>query len=250
MSFITFHNFALQISNNSMSKKNTANSGLDIIESPEALAGQINKAETFFRKNQKVLIGVGAAILIGLLAFAGYRWYIDSQESSAQVALSNVVYDFEADSLNKALTGSGGNEGLLSIADEYSGTDAANLANLYAGIALMKQGKFDDAISRLESFSSSDLLVQARATALIGDAYMEKNQPAEAISYYKKAAGYKSNDFFTPLYLMKLGIAQEKANQPQDAIASYNKIIEEHPLSAEVTNAKKYKGLLEGQVGE
>jgi predicted negative regulator of RcsB-dependent stress response len=233
-----------------MSKKNTANSGLDIIESPEALAGQISKAESFFRKNQKVLIGIGAAILVGILAFAGYRIYIDSQESSAQVALSNVVYDFEADSLNKALTGSGGNEGLLSIADEYPGTDAANLANLYAGIALMKQGKFDDAISRLESFSSSDLLVQARATALIGDAYMEKNQPEEAISYYKKAADYKSNDFFTPLYLMKLGIAQEKANQPQDAIASYNKIIEEHPLSAEVTNAKKYKGLLEGQVGE
>lgn len=233
-----------------MSKKNTAHSGLDIIESPEALAGQISKAETFFRKNQKVLIGIGGAILVGLLAFAGYRFYIDSQESSAQVALSNVVYDFEADSLNKALTGSGGNEGLLSIADEYTGTDAANLANLYAGIALMKQGKFDDAISHLKSFSSSDLLVQARAEVLIGDAYMEKNQPTEAISYYKNAAEYKTNDFFTPLYLMKLGIAQEKANQPQDAIASYKRIIEEHPLSAEVTNAKKYKGLLEGQVGK
>ncbi len=233
-----------------MSKKNTANSGLDIIESPEALAGQISKAENFFRKNQKILIGVGVAILVGILAFAGYRFYIDSQESSAQIALSNVVYDFEADSLNKALTGSGGNEGLLNIADEYSGTDAANLANLYAGIALMKQGKFDEAINRLESFSSSDLLVKARAEALIGDAYMEKNQPAEAVSYYKKAADNNSNEFFTPIYLMKLGIAQEKANQPQDAIASYKRIIEEHPLSAEVTNAKKYKGLLEGQVGE
>jgi predicted negative regulator of RcsB-dependent stress response len=233
-----------------MSKKNTANSGLDIIESPEALAGQISKAESFFRKNQKILLGLGGAILVGILAFAGYRLYIDSQESSAQVALSNVVYDFEADSLQKALNGSGGNEGLLSIADNYSGTDAANLANLYAGIALMKQGKFDEAIDRLKSFSSSDLLMQARAQALIGDAYMEKNQPEEAISYYKKAADYKSNEFFTPIYLMKLGIAQEKAKQPQDAIKSYGRIVEDYPLSAESTNAKKYKGLLEGQVGE
>ncbi|TDB59105.1 tetratricopeptide repeat protein [Arundinibacter roseus] len=232
-----------------MSKKNTAGSGLDIIEDPDALAGQINKAESFFRKNQKVLIAIGGAIVVAVLAFAGYRFYMDGQESSAQVALSNVVYDFEADSTQKALNGSGGNEGLLSIADNYSGTDAANLANLYAGIALMKQGKFDDAINRLESFSASDLVIQARALALIGDAYMEKNQPAEAISAYKKAADYQSNEF-TPIYLMKLGIAQEKAKLPKDAIASYKRIIDEHPLSAEVTNAKKFKGLLEGQVGE
>ncbi len=233
-----------------MSKKNTANSGLDIIESPEALAGQINKAETFFRRNQKAIIGLGVAIVVAVAAFAGYRLYIDSQESSAQVALSNVVYDFEADSLRRALNGSGGNEGLLAIADGYTGTDAANLARLYAGIALMKQGQFDQAIEQLKSFSSSDLLMQGRADALVGDAYMEKNQPAEALSFYKKAADYKSNEFFTPIYLMKLGIAQEKANQPKDASSSYNKIIEEYPLSAEVTNAKKYKGLLEGQVGE
>lgn len=233
-----------------MSKKNTAGSGLDIIEDPEALAGQINKAESFFRKNQKVLLGIGGALLIGVLAFAGYRFYIDGQESSAQAALSNVVYDFEADSLQKALNGSGGNLGLLSIADEYSNTDAGNLASLYAGIALMKQGKYDEAISRLTAFSSSDLLVQARALALTGDAYMEKNQPAEAISYYKKAADYKSNEFFTPVYLMKLAISQEKADKKADAIASYKRIVDEYPLSAEVTNAKKYMGLLEGQVGE
>lgn len=233
-----------------MSKKNTANSGLDIIESPEALASQIDKAETFFVRNQKALIGIGVAIVVAVAAFAGYRLYIDSQESTAQVALSTVVYDFEADSLRRALNGSGGNEGLLAIADGYTGTDAANLANLYAGIALMKQGQFDQAIDRLKSFSSSDLLMQGRADALTGDAYMEKNQPAEAISYYKKAADHKSNEFFTPIYLIKLGIAQEKANQPKEAISSYAKIIDEYPLSAEVTNAKKYKGLLEGQVGE
>ena len=74
-----------------MSKKNTANSGLDIIERPEALAGQIDKSETFFIRNQKVLIGIGVAIVIAVAAFAGYRLYIDSQESSAQVALSNAV---------------------------------------------------------------------------------------------------------------------------------------------------------------
>jgi len=233
-----------------MSKKNTDESGLEIIETPEALAGQINKAEVFFIKNRKIVLGIAGAVVLAVVAFAGYRFYIDGQEGSAQDALASVVYDFEADSLQKALNGSGGNEGLLSIADSYKGTDASNLANFYAGVALLKQGKYDDAISRLQSFSSSDLLVHARAQSLIGDAYLEKNQPAEAISFYKKAADYEKNEYFTPVYLMKLAIAQEKANQPADAISTYKRVIDEFPLSSEVVNAKKYMGVLEGQVGK
>lgn len=233
-----------------MSKKNTGEPGIEIIESPEALAGQINKAEVFFLKNRKVVLGIGVAVVVAIAGFAGYRFYIDGQEGTAQNALASVVYDFEADSLQKALNGSGGNEGLLSIADNYKGTDASNLASFYAGVALLKQGKYDEAINRLQSFSSSDLLIHARAQSLIGDAYFEKNQPAEAISYYKKAADYEKNEYFTPVYLMKLALAQEKANQPADAITTYKRVVDEFPLSSEVVNAKKYMGLLEGQVGK
>ncbi len=233
-----------------MSKKNTDPSGLEIFETPEALAVEINKAEDFFVKNRKLLIGLGAAVILIVVAFVGYRFYIDGQEESAQTALSNVVYDFEADSLSKALNGSGGNEGLLSIANSYKGTDASNLANFYAGVALLKQGKFDEAISHLQSFSSSDLLIDARAKSLVGDAYMEKSQPKEAIASYKKAAETNANQYFTPVYLMKLALAQENASQPEDAIASYKRIVDEFPLSSEVVNAKKYMGLLEGQVGK
>lgn len=233
-----------------MSKKNTGESGIEIIESPEALAGQINKAEVFFLKNRKVVLGIGVAVVVAIAGFAGYRFYIDGQEGTAQNALASVVYDFEADSLQKALNGAGGNEGLLSIADNYKGTDASNLASFYAGVALLKQGKYDEAISRLQSFSSSDLLIHARAQSLIGDAYLEKNQAAEAISYYQKAADYEKNEYFTPVYLMKLALAQEKANQPADAVASYKRVVDEFPLSSEVVNAKKYMGLLEGQVGK
>ncbi|SDG04636.1 Tetratricopeptide repeat-containing protein [Dyadobacter soli] len=233
-----------------MSKKNPGEPGIEIIESPEALAGQINKAEVFFLKNRKVVLGIGVAVVVAIAGFAGYRFYIDGQEGTAQNALASVVYDFEADSLQKALNGAGGNEGLLSIADNYKGTDASNLASFYAGVALLKQGKYDEAISRLQSFSSSDLLIHARAQSLIGDAYLEKNQAAEAISYYQKAADYEKNEYFTPVYLMKLGLAQEKANQPADAVATYKRVVDEFPLSSEVVNAKKYMGLLEGQVGK
>jgi TolA-binding protein len=233
-----------------MSKKNTAESGFEIIETPEALAGQISKAEVFFLKNRKVLLGAGGAILLVLALFAGYRLYIDSQEGTAQAALTNAIYDFEADSLSKALNGSGGNEGLVAIADGYKGTDASNVAHFVAGTAFLKQGKFDDAITHLKAFSSSDLLFYPRAQSLIGDAYLEKNQPEEAISFYQKAAEYQKNENFTPIYLMKLALAQEKANKANEAIATYKRVIDEFPLSSEVVNAKKFMGLLEGPAGK
>lgn len=233
-----------------MSKKNDGSGGMEIIENPEVLAERIGSAESFFVKNKNLLTIAGGGILVVLMAFAGYRFYMDGQEETAQIALSNAVYDFEADSLQRALKGSGGNEGLINVADNYKGTDAANLANLYAGIAHLKDGNYDEAITRLKGFSSSDLLMYARAQSLIGDAYMEKGSVEDAISFYKKAASYKENQFFTPGYLIKLGIAQEKANQNKEAMASYKRIIDEFPLSTEVANAKKFLGVLEGQVGE
>lgn len=234
-----------------MSKKNIPGTGLDFVENPEALAGQIGKVESTLLKNSKVLIIAAGAVLLGLALYGGYRFYIDGQERIAQNALANAIYDFEADSLQKSLKGSGGNEGLLSIADGYSGTDAANIAHFLAGVAQLKEGKFDDALTHLKSFSSSDYLIQARAYSLIGDAYMEKNQASEAVSYYSKAVGYNSNSFFSPAYMLKLAIAYEKNKQPEQAIKTYKEIIAKYPLSGDaVVKAKKFLGVLQGQSGE
>ena len=113
----------------------------------------------------------------------------------------------------------------------------------------MKQGKYDEAIEHLKDFSAGDILIQARAYSLIGDAYMEKKQPAEAIDYYDKAANHEPNKFFSPSYLMKLALAYELANQKEKAIEAYDKIISQYEDSAEANNAKKYKSKLEGLAG-
>ncbi|AFK02970.1 Tetratricopeptide TPR_2 repeat-containing protein [Emticicia oligotrophica DSM 17448] len=225
-------------------------SGLEIIESPEALQQEFNKAEGFLKNNQKLLTIIGGGILAVVLGVVGYNYYTNSQDDEAQAAMFNAVYAFEADSLKQALNGTGGNEGLLAIADNYGSTKAGKLANFYAGVALVKQGKYDEAIEHLKDFSSDDLLVQARAYALIGDAYMEKKSVDDAISYYKKAADYKPNKTFTPIYLMKLANAYEVAKNNKEALEVYSDIITNYPESIEIGNAKKYKSKLEGTVGE
>ncbi|MDB5240030.1 MAG: cytochrome biosynthesis protein [Spirosoma sp.] len=230
-----------------MSKKNT---GLDFLEDPDALENKLEDVGDFFQQNRNIVLGIVGGLVLLIAGFFGYRAYLSSQDETAQVELFPSVYKLESDSLKQALNGDGRTPGLLAIADNYGSTSAGKLAEFYAGLSLLKQGKYDEAIDRLKAFSSSDLLVQARAYALIGDAYMEKKSYEEAADYYKKAADYKSNKFFTPGYLMKLAVAYEQAKQNDKAITTYNDIIEKYAQSAEAVSARKYKAVLEAAGGE
>lgn len=217
----------------------------DILENPEVIQEKLEGAEHWFEQHPKTVIGIVAAIALALGGYFGYRYYAGGQEDIAQKEMFQAVRYFEADSLNLALNGDGNNLGLLQIIDDYSMTKAANLANFYAGAIYLKQGKFPLAIYHLEDFSSNDLLVQPRAYSLMGDAYMEQKDYENAAKYYSKASSYKPNKQFTPIYLMKAGLAYEKLNQADKAKSVYQTIIDQYWESPEFQTAKKYKARLE-----
>ena len=217
----------------------------ELVENPEALAEKLHGAETWAERHPKTIIGILVAVVLLVGGYFGFQYYKDNQETEAQREMFQAVYYFEADSLDLALNGDGNNLGFLDIIDEYGITDAAELANFYAGAAFLKQGNFEAARLYLEDFKSNDLLVQARAYSLIGDTYMEQDNFEEAARFYDKAASYKPNKYFTPAYLMKAALAFEKNNEEQKAIAAYDKIISEYYESPEVQEAKKFKARLE-----
>jgi TolA-binding protein len=68
----------------------------------------------------------------------------------AQENFQQATNGVASDSLYKlSLNGSEGKFGFIKIADEYSGTDAGNLANYYAGMAYLNTGKYNEAIDYL-----------------------------------------------------------------------------------------------------
>ncbi len=217
----------------------------DLLENAEVIQEKLVDVETWLEKNPKTAIGITAAILLIVGGFFGYRYYLGNQDGIAQKEMYQAIHYFEADSLNLALNGDGNNLGFLQIIEDYGMTDAGNLANFYTGAIYMKQAKFPLAIFHFEDFSSSDLLVQARAYSLMGDAYMEQKDYENAAKYYSKAAGYKPNKEFTPTYLMKAGLAYEKLNQNQKAIDAYQTIIDKYWESPEFQSARKFKAKLE-----
>jgi tetratricopeptide (TPR) repeat protein len=219
----------------------------ELLENPQALADKLQGAETWAEKNPKIVIGISVVIALIVGGYFAFQYYKDTQEKEAQQEMFQAVYYFEADSMDLALNGDGNNLGFIQIIDDYGITQAAKLANFYAGAAYLKQGKYEVARLYLEDFSADDLLVQARAYSLIGDTYMEEKEYEDAAKYYDKAANYKANKYFTPVYLMKAALAYEKSNNNEKAIAAYDKIINDYYQAPEYQSARKYKAKLESK---
>ena len=211
----------------------------ELLENPNALAERINKTEEFIEKNRKWVFGIGGAIILIVGLFFIFRYYVNNRNHTAQSEMFQAVYYFEADSLQLALNGDGNNYGFLEIIDDYPLTDAANLANYYAGISFLKLEQHEDAVEHLKKFSSDDFVVQARAFALIGDAYMEMENYDQAVKFYDRAADYKPNQYFTPDYLMKEALAYELMGDLESAIDSYQEIVDEFYEADQLQEAKK-----------
>ena len=228
-------------------KKQSTDSGIELIENPEQL---VSKTEAFFneKKNRTLVFGIGGVIGLAVVAFLAYNWFISTKNQEAQDEMFQAVYYFESDSLGLALNGDGNSLGFLDIVQDYSGTAAANLSGFYIGAIYMKLADYDNAIRYLKKYSSDDVLIQARAYALIGDAYMELDDFSSAADNFAKAANHKPNAEFSPVYLAKQALAYEKSGKLKEAAATYNTIIEKYMKSTLLQEAQKQKARLEGLI--
>ncbi len=218
-----------------------------VLESAEVLAEQISKSEQFLENNKVAVFSIAGLVAVVLASFFGYKYYMESQNSLAQDEMFQAVYYFEQDSLDLALNGDGNYYGFLDVIDNYGATEAGNLANFYVGSIYMKKGSYTSAVPFLEDFSSSDYVIQARAYSLLGDSYMQQEDFSEAANYYSRAASYKPNEYFTPIYLLKAGLAYEKLEDFGSASKQYETIVKEFGKSNEVDKAKKYKARLQSK---
>ena len=216
------------------------------------LDASASKTEDFVAKNQKIIIGfVGtiALVTVGYLAFQKFVAAPKQDEAAnemfiAQQNFQKATDGVASDSLYKlSLNGSEGKFGFVKIADEYSGTDAGNLANYYAGVAYLNTGKYTEAIDYLGKFKSEDVVLNAMAKGAIGDAYSQKNQPKEALENYVKAAESDKNDFTTPRFLLKAGKTALTLGNKEEALKYFTDIKDNFESSPEAATIDVLIGL-------
>jgi tetratricopeptide (TPR) repeat protein len=211
-----------------------------------------SKTEDWVARNQKVIIGLVAGVALFTVGYLAYQKFIATPKQDeaanemfvAQQNFQKATDGVASDSLYKlTLNGSEGKFGFLKIADEYSGTDAGNLANYYAGIAYLNTGKYAEAIEYLGKFKSEDIVLGALAKGAIGDAYSQKNQPKEALENYVKAAETNKNDFTTPRFLLKAGKTALALGNKEDALKYFTDIKENFDATPEAASIDVLIGL-------
>lgn len=232
---------------------------IKVIEKNSATAGVFStldetasKTEDWVAKNQKIIIGVVGAIALFTVGYLAYEKFIAAPKQDeaanemfvAQQNFQKATDGVASDSLYKlALNGSEGKFGFVKIADTYSGTDAGNLANYYAGIAYLNTGKYTEAIDYLSKFNSDDVVLSSLAKGAIGDAYSQKNQQKEALENYVKAAEANKNDFTTPRFLLKAGKTALALGQKEDALKYFTDIKDNFDSAPEATSIDALIGL-------
>jgi len=217
-------------------------------ENTELVGGTLSKTEQFLDDNKKMVTFVVVGILVAVAAYYAYKKiYVASLEKEATAKMFVAERHFERDSFNLALKGVAPNVGFLDIIDQYGATRSANLAHYYAGVSYLHLGEYDKAIEHLKDFDGDDTQAAAIALGCIGDAYLEKDDMENAISYYNKAVDTEDG-FAAPRYLKKMGLIYEKKGDVQKAIEMFEKIKKEYFESQEAIKADKYIARLKAKM--
>lgn len=198
---------------------------------------------TFVQENQRSLAIIGVAIVALILLYFGYqKFYLAPRAEEAANEMYKAEEYLAVDSLkDRAIKGDGSYPGFEKIADEYSSTKSANLANAYLGGLYLQKGEFQKAAEVLGNYSNTGSpVIDPMVQGMLGDAYSELKDYKKAIGYYKKAAKKSENSFTSPLFLKKLGLVYEQQKDNKSALEAYNKIKTEYPESYEASVIDAY----------
>ncbi|WP_407428049.1 tetratricopeptide repeat protein [Arcticibacter sp.] len=206
-------------------------------------SNMINNPGSFVQENKKSLAIIGGAIVALILLYIGYQqFYLAPRAKTAANEMFKAEEYVAVDSLaDRAIKGDGSYPGFETIAEEYSSTKSANLANAYLGGLYLQKGEFEKAIDALGNYSSTGSpVIDPLVLGMMGDAHSELKQYDKSITYYKKAADKSDNTFTAPLFLKKLGLVYEEQKDFKAAADAYKKIKDKYPTSYEASVVDAY----------
>lgn len=203
------------------------------------VAEAVSKTEDFFKKWGNVIYGCVIGILVIALCVLAYnRFILQPKKIQAQDQMVKAEQWFESGEYELALKGDGNDLGFEDIIAQY-GNKGGESVYMYAGVAKLQTGAFDEAIEYLKKYNGSDPIMLGRAQCCIGDAYVGKADYATAITWFEKAAKTTDN-LFAASYLIKAGIAAEAMGQAEKALAYYKDVKENYANAPEAAEIDKY----------
>ena len=211
-------------------------------QDPLDLEVAMSASEAFIIKyKNKFLTGI-AAIVILVGGVLGYQHFIsEPNEKKASEALFKGEQYFNADNFELALNGDSlGYEGFLNVANKFSGTDAGELANAYAGLCYAQLGNYEEAVNYLNKFNANDHLVSPALLGTMGNCYAQLGQLDKAAATLVKAADKANSQALSPIYLIQAGQIYEKLGKKSEAVSAYKTVKEKYYNSYQSMDIDKY----------
>ncbi|MBO7396705.1 MAG: tetratricopeptide repeat protein [Bacteroidales bacterium] len=203
------------------------------------VAEAVSKTDQFFKENGKIIYSCVIAVLVVALAVIAYnRFILQPKKVQATDQLVKAEQWFAAGEYELALNGDGNDLGLVDIIDQY-GAKGGQAVYMYAGVAELQMGNFEEAISYLKKYKGSDPILRGRALANIGDAYVGLGEYEAALGWFQKAAKVSDN-VYSAAYLMKAGLTAEELGRTNTALSFYKQIKEDHANAPEASEIDKY----------
>lgn len=222
--------------------------GDHVVEEVEVALG---KTGDFFERHKSLIVSVVAVIVVLVAGYFGVKYlYLAPRENKAAEAMFAAQRYFEMDSINTALNGNAQYAGFIEIADTYGATKSGKLASYYIGLIYLHEGKFEEAAANLEKFKTKDPVLSIMSKQALGDAYLELGQNEKALAAYHKAANVQKNEELTPKVMMRIAMVEEMQQQYAKAAATYEKIRNEYPMSAEARNVETHIARLQAKSGK
>lgn len=197
----------------------------------ESLNETAYKAENFFEKHSKIIIGIfGVLALVAIGYFVYLKTVLEPKSEKAFVEMAQADEYFKQDSVLLALKGSPGSfQGYEQIIENYSGTKGGNIALYKAGVAYYRLGDYASAVESLEKFETDDEVLNARKNGMIGNALVDSGKEKEALPYYVKAAEGTNIELIQTEYYTKAGKLAIQLGNNNDALKYFKTLADKYP---------------------
>jgi TolA-binding protein len=224
-------------------------------------AKSVEKARDAMQQRQGEITKIAAALLVLLLAVAGYSWWRSDRNTRANQALASAlaVYEMPVVPLAPPAPGSpppvpqpgtfqteqekldASLPKFLEAANAYPNSTAGIAARFHAASILAAQGKATDAEQRYkEVVDKAGNTIYARTARLgMAESQIAQGKFDSAITIYSDLSRDPNSTLPLDSVLMQLGRAYARAGKKEEAIRSFTRVVDEFPQSAYAADARR-----------
>lgn len=202
--------------------------------------------QNLFDQNKSAVFGGILAVVLLIGGAIGYYYYSANQEETAQQLLANATNYYMNSDYEKALSGSEADFtiGFEQIINNYSRTDAANLARYYAAVSEYNLGNVQQAISYIEDYDLPEGILGVGPLSFHAVLMTDAGNLEQAAALYVKAAEWDDNESTTPYNYLEAAQAYYDAENYGEAEKYAGIIVNQYDESNQVSSALRLLGML------